>query len=163
MGYTTDFEGSVSIEPPLNADEVSFLKDFNDTRRMYRIKGPLFVLGGTYDNEDRSDVVDYNRPHGTQPGLWCKWVPSDDGTTISWDGAEKFYDSEEWMQYLIDNLLCALGETYVDEYHSGDPRLDNFTFNHVVNGKIHAQGEDPEDTWTLVVEDNIAKRVEGTV
>jgi len=27
-----------------------------------------------------------------QPGLWCQWIPSDDGTAIEWDGGEKFYE-----------------------------------------------------------------------
>lgn len=161
MGYTTDFEGAVEVEPPLNKDEISFLKDLVESRRMHRLRGPLYVLGASdhFGNEDRSDVVDYNRPAVTQPGLWCQWEPSDDGYLIHWDGNEKFYYSVEWMQYIIENLLSEAGRDYVEYHHSGDPRLDKFTFNHVVNGEIHAQGEDEDDTWKLVVKDNIVTEV----
>ena len=36
MGYTTEFEGSVSISPPLNAHEISYLRKFAASRRMDR-------------------------------------------------------------------------------------------------------------------------------
>lgn len=158
MGYHTDFSGVVSVTPPLNADEQSFLEDFNRSRRMKRVKGPLFVLGN--DDSRVLDVIDGNRPDPTQPGLWCKWEPADDGHIIQWDGAEKFYDSEEWMRFLIDNLLSEKGKEYVDKYHSGDPRLNRFTFNHTVNGMIEAQGEIEDDKWVLVVKDNVVSRKE---
>jgi hypothetical protein len=32
--------------------------------------------------------------------------------------------------------------------------LWHFTFDHVVNGTIDAQGDDPDDRWQLVVVDN---------
>ena len=44
-----------------------------------------------------------------QPGLWCQWVPSSDGTEIAWDEGEKFYNYEEWMQYLLDHFLTPWG------------------------------------------------------
>jgi hypothetical protein len=46
------------------------------------------------------DIRDYNQPPARQPGLWCNWEPTEDGTTIKWNGKEKFYDSKEWMTYL---------------------------------------------------------------
>jgi hypothetical protein len=145
MGYTTDFSGAVSIEPPLNAAEIEFLTKFAETRRMARTKGPYFVDGGgDYGQAREDDVTDYNRPPAGQPGLWCQWVPSEDGTTIAHDGGEKFYDSPEWMTYLIDHFLKpgAIADL---------PFLQK---NHIVNGVIKAQGEDMDDRWKLVVTDN---------
>lgn len=153
MGYTTDFTGKVKVEPALNADEISFLNDFNNTRHMHRVRGPLFAPADLGAGKDL-DVIDGNSPDPSQPGLWCQWVPSSDGKSISWDENEKFYCSAEWMTYLIDNLLSETGRAYVEKHHSGDTRLDNFTFNHVVNGVIKAQGEDPQDRWNLIAKSN---------
>lgn len=154
MGYTTDFTGEVTVEPPLNADEVSFLKDFNNTRHMHRVRGPLYAPGDLGAGKDL-DVIEINSPDPSQPGLWCQWVSNDEGTAIEWDQNEKFYNAAAWMTYLIDNLLSESGREYVQKHHSGDARLDSFTFDHVVNGEIEAQGEDSSDHWKLIVTDNV--------
>ncbi|MDE1673825.1 hypothetical protein [Nocardia gipuzkoensis] len=152
MGYTTDFEGSVTVTPPLNASERTYLLRFAQTRRMDRTRGPYFVDGTDGESEHGqghdSDIRDYERPPAGQPSLWCGWVPTEDGTAIEWDGVEKFRDSEVWMQYLIDHFLRSGGRA---EGHQG---FEDFTFDHVVNGVIHAQGEDSEDAWDLIVTDN---------
>jgi hypothetical protein len=137
MGYTTDFKGSISINPPLNAKEISFLKDFSESRRMARTLGPYYV------GDETSDIINHNTPSEGQPGLW---VPSDDGTVLEWDRNEKFYESAMWMKYLIDHFLkidCA-----------AKSQLVFLQANHVLNGTIEAQGEEYEDRWDLVVTDN---------
>lgn len=156
MGYTTEFEGSIQIEPPLNAQEISFLRDFNHTRRMNRTRGPLFVRGsGFYGQGNDPDIIDYNQPHPDQPGLWCQWTPNEDGTAIEWDGGEKFYDSPGWLSYIIHLLLAAPdAQWYIDQHIDEDLRLASFTCDHVLNGVIFAQGEDDEDQWELRVVDN---------
>lgn len=172
MGYTTEFSGQVNIEPPLNEHEISFLNDLSSTRRMKRTKGPLFVRGsGSFGQGRDDDVLDHNRANGEssyigepaeeengQPGLWCQWVPTDDGTTLEWDGGEKFYHAAEWMKYIVTNLLSGeSAKVYVGKHRGEDERLEHFTFDHVVNGTIHAQGEDTDDRWILVVEDSVVK------
>jgi hypothetical protein len=158
MGYTTDFDGIVSIQPPLNSDEVSFLKDLAETRRMERQKGPLFVKGtGDFGQGQDSDIRNYNAPDASQPGLWLQWVPSFDGTHLTWDGNEKFYHAEDWMAYLI-MLLSPKGKSYVKKSVAQDERLKKFTCDHTLNGVIHAQGEYSDDSWSLVVVDNNVTR-----
>ncbi|WP_068059229.1 hypothetical protein [Nocardia xishanensis] len=152
MGYTTDFEGSVTVTPPLNETERAYLLRFADTRRMDRTSGPYFVDGtdgqwGHGQGHD-SDIRDYNCPPEGQPSLWCQWVPTEDGTAIEWDGGEKFHEADVWMRYLIDHFLRSGARA------EGHPGFEGFTFDHVVNGVIHAQGEDSDDTWDLVVTDN---------
>lgn len=158
MGYTTDFTGQIAIEPPLNEAEISFLKDLAETRRMNRSNGPLFVKGeGDFGQGDGPDKVhNHNASHPSQPGLWLQWVPTDDGTALEWDQGEKFYSSQDWMKYLIVNLLSPTAIAYIDIHGpaSGDERLDKFTCNHVLNGVIEAQGEEPDDRWQLEVRDN---------
>lgn len=145
MGYTTEFDGAIKIDPPLNQAEIDFLVKFNETRRMDRTEGPYFVDGPGFMGQDNTaGVINTNRPPACQPGLWCQWRPTDDGQFIEWDGGEKFYDSLEWMRYIIDHFLKP----------GAKAPLDFLQKNHTLNGEILAQGEDIRDRWTLVVTDN---------
>lgn len=147
MGYTTDFEGRVEIEPALNAEEITYLNKFSDSRRMDRENGPYFVDGNGFAGQDHGpdEIYDHNKPHSSQPGLWCQWVPTDDGTALVWNGAEKFYEAAAWMQYLVDHFI---GSSPVAKAEL------SFLQGHVCNGTISAQGEEPGDAWLLEVRDN---------
>lgn len=151
MGYSTEFIGRVTVTPPLNAHEIAFLMEFADSRRHQRPEGPYSVRDYGYNELDREQ---YNYPPEGQPSLWCNWEPVQEGTGIAWNRAEKFYDGDIWMQYLIDHFLKAGASA------QGLPGFEEFTFDHVVNGTIGAQGEDPDDVWNLVVADNVVERVE---
>lgn len=153
MGYTTEFEGEIHVTPPLNEHEVQFLRDFAGSRRMKRTNGPLYAVPGDNHGQGGDDVIDFNNPPVGQPGLWCQWEPSDDGTTISWDGGEKFYDSPEWMKYVV-TLYTPEGREFVQAHEQEHPALKHFTFDHVFNGVIEAQGEESGDRWALLVTDN---------
>ena len=165
MGYTTDFDGELTIEPPLNEHEVQFLKDFCGSRRQRRTKGPLFAEPGDNFGQGNpyGDVLDGNHPDPDQPGLWAQWVPSDDGTTLGWDGGEKFYHSVEWMTYYIDNLLSSHAALYIQRHVDEHPSLQHFTCDHLLNGTIEARGEDSDDRWDLIVTDNVISVREYTL
>jgi hypothetical protein len=146
MGYSTYFSGSVSIEPPLEPEHLHFLQKFNETRRMARkvdpkhgVEGEWYVDGGDgvhgHGQEKEENIIDYNHPPSTQPGLWCQWRPSDDGACLEHDGGEKFYDYVEWMRYLVDNYLTPRG--------------------YLVNGQIEWDGEDSGDMGIIIVEENV--------
>lgn len=144
MGYHTEFYGAVEIYPPLNEKEKEFLQKFSNSRRMDRSRGPYYVEDTGFLSID-NDIYDYNRPPPGQPDLWCHWVPNEDGTKIQWNGAERFYHSFEWMQYLVDYFIGS------------NPLAKNelpFLEKHVVHGVIEAQGEDHNDHWYLIVENN---------
>ena len=156
MGYTTEFSGSVTIDPPLNQEENDYLRKFSDTRRMHRKNGPYFVDGtGDFGQGRDADIINFNDPPPGQPSLWCQWVPSDDGTTIEWDGGEKLYCAEEWMAYIIDHFLKPGAEAKAS--------LPFLQANHVCNGDIEAQGEDADDRWLLRVRNNKVTTHNGTV
>ena len=156
MGYTTEFHGRIKGSPPLNAKETTFLNKFASTRRMDRENGPYFVNGSGFKGQDGDDdVIDENRPPRDQPGLWCQWVASHTGKSIEWDGNEKFYDSVEWMRYIIDHFLrpdCLAKK-----------ELPFLQANHICNGEIEAQGEDLNDRWMLIVKDNVVSTMAGKV
>jgi len=146
MGYTTTFEGHIEVTPPLNAAEVEYLTQFCNTRRMLCTQGPYYVSRAGFQGQDPGPgILDYNRPPDGQPGLWCHWQPTSDGTKIVWDGGEKFYDSPSWMSYIIRHFI-------------GNKPLaaDKFPFltGHVCKGHITAQGEDHDDNWELTVANN---------
>lgn len=152
MGYTTDFTRHVKVSPPLNEDEISFLEDFNRQRHFKREGGPLSLT-----KDSAKEALDYNNTHPEIPGLWMQWVSNEDGNFIHWDGNEKFYNSPKWMEFLIDYLFSEKAREYVTYWASvegADPRLKNFTFNHIFNGTIYAQGEIKEDKWRLRVKNN---------
>ncbi len=147
MGYQTEFEGRIGIEPALNAEEIAYLLKFSETRRMDRENGPYFVDGNGFAGQDNGpdQVYNHNKPHSSQPGLWCKWAPTEDGTALEWNEHEKFYDAAEWMQYIMDHFIGSTPAAKI--------KLP-FLQGHVCNGVISAQGEEPGDAWLLGVKDN---------
>lgn len=148
MGYTTEFEGKISIHPPLNAEEIAFLTAFSESRRMDRDAGPYALAP-----DHGPGIVDHNTPPAGQPGLWCQWIPTEDGTGLVWNQAEKFYDATEWMQYLIDHFLApnalAIG------------KVPGIVGGHTLSGLVQAQGEEPDDVWHLLVVGNTAHERQG--
>lgn len=155
MGYTTEFEGSVKIDRPVDEETAKLLRGIASTRRMKRSGLPEeFGVDGEFYWEDDGDfgqsrnpkmgeIVDYNWPPRTQPGLWCQWELQDDNQTIMWDGGEKFYYYTEWMEYLISRIL--------------EPR------GYVVNGEITWAGEESGDVGKIKVVNNNVKEIEGRI
>lgn len=142
MGYTTEFNGKFNLNKKLDKETHEFLTKLATTRRMkrklppeYGIEGEFYVDGAGYAGQDREDsIVDYNKPPSTQPGLWCQWIPTHDGTAIEWDGSEKFYHYVDWIKYIIDKVLAPRGYS--------------------LSGVVDWRGEDWSDTGTIVVRDN---------
>lgn len=150
MGYTTDFFNQrLKLNKQLSLDDKTFLDKLNETRRMarnvgpeYGVEGEFYVDGEGFMGQDReTNIIDYNVPPKTQPGLWCQWKPTDDGRGLEWDGGEKFYDYVEWLEYIINWLK---------------PR------GYVLNGSVDWQGEDSDDRGTITVVDNVVStRAQG--
>lgn len=159
MGYTTDFDGDICIEPPLNEKEIKYINMFNETRRMNRENGPYYVGGtGDFGQDEEADIINYNSPDDSQPGLWCGWCTDEEGNYIRWDGGEKFYNSLEWMQYIIDHFL---GENPLAKLNN--PEHFDFLQGHTLDGDIYAQGEESDDQWKLEVRNNVVTEKQGTV
>lgn len=81
MGYTTEFEGSVTITPPLTAAMVAKFNGYAEER--HDTDGP------------------------TKYAVHCDWRVNAEGTEIAWNGAEKFYDGAAWMAWMIDRYVPA--------------------------------------------------------
>ena len=151
MGYTTYFDGAFTVTPPLNEHEISYLNEFASTRRMERER--QFYVG-----DDKSDVINHN-DSGSQPGLWCQWVPTIDGESIVWDEGEKFYYPNGWLDYIIRHFLTPQSPEALSLKLAQDERFAHFTFDHSVTGVVKAQGEDSDDVWALVAVNNVTESV----
>lgn len=158
MGYTTDFEGSFVLDTALSFAQMEFLKEFSETRRMERNVKKIKTLpkeqknhkmlklldevglgleyyGGTgsFGQDHDDSIIDFNSCVGF-PGLWCQWVPNEDGTAIEWNGSEKFYEYVKWIEYIIKHFLTPWGK--------------------VLNGEVTWQGEKNSDMGKIVIKDN---------
>jgi hypothetical protein len=71
-----------------------------------------------------------------------------------WNDAEKFYEAEAWMEYIIDH--------FVGPNPLAQSELP-FLKGHTINGTISADGEESDDFWKLRVTDNVVSRIEGRV
>jgi hypothetical protein len=83
---------------------------------------------------------------GAQPGLWCQWKPTDDGTLIVWDGGEKFYEYIPWIQYLIDNFLTRWGRVLHGDVEWRGEEYDDRGRIVIIESKVFIQH--PKDVWT---------------
>lgn len=127
MGITTSFEGSFNLDHRLSPEHSAYLKQFSQTRRMkwsvslledradpvreavglpLGPEGSFFVGGESRPIWKGGDpaISDHNQPPIGQPGLWCLWVPTEDGRAIVWNGGDKFYSYTDWLEYLIKSL-----------------------------------------------------------
>ena len=165
MGYTTDFDGSMEISPPLTPEQVSYINKFSETRRMKRDpekasklpdplreavglpigeEGGYFVGGYGFGGQDKDDsIIEYNTPPAGQHGLWCHWVISGDGTGLEWDYGEKFYEFELWLEYIQVHFLTPWGSK--------------------LNGEIHWQGEEWDDRGIIYASDGRTEAVLSTI
>lgn len=158
MGYSTMFLGRFRITPPLTGSQRDYLRAFSDTRRVTRDPArllnardplrqaaglPLGAEGCYFVGPDTSQlrqrhprsILDDNRPPASQPGLWCQWAPDERGAFLSWDGAEKFYNYLEWLEYLIEHFLKPWGRS--------------------VSGDVRWQGDDDADIGTIKIRANV--------
>lgn len=168
MGYTTDFTGRFDLDRPLATEHAAYLAKFSDTRRMQRDAtktakrpdpvraavglpvgddGGYFVgaIGFAGMDEERSvvanDILEFNNPPAGQPGLWCQWVPTEDGRGIEWNGTEKFYFYVEWLEYLIAHFLTPWGYS--------------------LSGVVEWQGEESSDSGRIIVKKNVVRTIKA--
>lgn len=105
MGYTTRFKGCFTVDPPMSAQQIVAIQRLCAVDKMK------------------------DMPPGA-PDAWCQWCPTLDGCQIEWDGGEKFYLYDEWINWIARNILAP----------------------GTLSGRVEYQGEDLEDRGALVVQ-----------
>ena len=118
MGYTTEFEGEFTITPPLQDGDHFHLEK---------------VLGGSRKIEGAPEA---------HWGGGCDWEADEEGKTLSWNEAEKFYDYIPWIKCLAKNFF--------------EPR------GYKLNGDVRWSGEDMTDIGVISIKDNVVTVKEGT-
>jgi len=158
MGYSTNFTGSFSLDRKLDPETEKLLHNLNVSRRMKRDISKLAQIKGICESEaikkwgsqgqfyfDKTDIwitadgsiIDQNCPPEGQPSLWCNWMYNKFGSSIEWDGNEKFYHYIEWIRYLITHVLEPKG--------------------YILNGLVEWEGEDSDDRGRIIINANIVK------
>lgn len=135
MGYSTDFHGKLEIEPPLNEAEIAFLTRFFDADQS---------RDRQWGNSDLPEYIDFTPPDYSN---YCDLTVTVDGKYLQWNGSEKTYQLEQWVQIVIDHFLSPNAKA--------KEKFPLLEANHIVNGTLLAQGEDIKDRWKLVVTNNV--------
>lgn len=160
MGYNTNFSGSFDLDEPLTKEQIAYLTEFSRTRRMKRdleciekindllrlaVGLQIGIDGGYYvaSDTDDSSVINYNHPPEGQPGFYCQWIPSEDGTYISWDGGENFSEYVEWIEYIIEHFLKPWGK--------------------ILNGGVEWEGNSSDDLGKIVIKNNLVESKIGRI
>lgn len=112
MGYTTKFKGEIRIDPCPTDDMIELVNEIPNIR-----------------HDDKK-----------YPGIWCQWIINSN-KKLEWDGAEKFYNYVEWLEYLIENIFAPRG--------------------YKLDGRIRFQGERFLDTGIIYVKDNEVRKIYG--
>lgn len=163
MGFTTKFVGEFILDRELDNETFRLLQNLAKTRRVsrdtsvlvrkeniseqdvlekYGTEGEFYFSDksghilekGIYKRVKDETVLNRNLPPSSQPGLWCGWVPSEDRKKIVWNGLVKFYESVEWIEYIINRILSPKG--------------------YDINGEMKCFGEEPADVWEIHIKDN---------
>lgn len=108
MGYTTTFSGVFYFNKPLTPQIIEKLR--------------------TLEGMDGRDFED-DRPQG-----YCQWNLTRDLKGLTWDGAEKFYDYIEWLEWIIKRILKPA-------------KIE-------INGAVEYQGEFVGDCGAIIVKAN---------
>lgn len=114
MGYTTTFNGSLKFTKELSAKELAYLSQF--------------INGTTIQPE-------WINPQNIRGYMQFELTKDFDG--IKWDGSEKFYDSVECVNIIIDNMKAQFPDFGLEGY-------------------LECQGEDYADIWMLAIADGKA-------
>lgn len=157
MGYDTNFDGSIDIQPALSKELTDYIRQFSNIRhfkrdisKIHELNGGLglsFCLNGNpgedgcfyIGNDLKTDLVSVSNDE-VLDGLsyWCDFTVKPDGTKILWTQAGKTRCGLEWVTFMINHLIAPFG--------------------HVCNGKFECQGDNFDDKWEICVENNEVTR-----
>lgn len=144
MAYSIDYIGHISVFPPLNEAEFSFLTAFCESTH---------ELGmAKYDVSDNpraphpaGAVRALERPNDL-PGVFCPWLPSCTGRcfVIPNDGSDR-RDAAVWLEFLIDHFLKPGAQAS----RSGIEEFASFAFDHRVDAVVAAHRSDSGALWLI--------------
>ncbi len=161
MGMNTQYLGALTIVPPLNPEETTWLRAFAQTHRELHPDDPYAVPMNP--RAEYATLTDDSPPHwpaasaraaAVPPLARCDWQPTISGTHLRWVEMEKSNTAEIEIAYLIDHFLRPGALAASDDR----PDFADFTFDHVVNGIIAGERDDGR-LFLLNVTDNEVREV----
>lgn len=170
MGYSTDFEGKLKIEPALKQEQINYINKFSETRRMKRNaqiaaglpdpvrleaglpighEGAYYVgASGDFGQEKDASIIDYNRPPGNEDMVSIGKIDIDKTQPSLWcqwvvseDGTELSWDGGEKFYRYVQWLEYLILHFFSE-------------WGVKLNGEISWRGEDSGDEGTIIVENN---------
>lgn len=119
MGYSTSFNGKINFDRVLTVSELRELEAL-----------------ANYSLQDE----EFKKYADSWPQSYLQWSPTEDGQSLEWNGAEKFYDYVEWLEWLMDYYFTPKGIQ--------------------CNGEMVWQGEEIGDIGKITVDNNVVKSQE---
>jgi hypothetical protein len=98
--------------------------------------GIQFDKPDSFGQTKTPDVLDYNRPPGSQPSLWCMWGTDEAGEELTAESG-KSYEYRDWLEYLIERFFVPWG--------------------YALNGTVEWRGEDDDDRGRMILEDSVLR------
>ena len=122
MGYTTKFTGKFMLNKPMSLSHAALIEKVNRDEIM------------------AADWPDLPGDAGrTQPKGYFQWTVSKDRRSIEWDGSEKFYYYDEWLQWLVDKFLTPWGYSISGEVAYQGETTNDLGILKIVGGKVVKQ------------------------
>jgi len=126
VGYNTNWDGYFVIEPKLSQEHYDHIEKFCNTR-----------------HEDKNGKMLYRNYGISTVHCDLQLHSISTATILRWNGSEKTYNLEKWVEYLIKNFFKPNG--------------------YKLNGEMTWQGEGPDDRGKVVVKDNKLEIKQGRI
>lgn len=132
MGYTTEFQGVLTLTPALKMEQYA----------------KLCAL----ESDEFSSANELKEAKVKAPVGYCQWIPTKDGKGLEWNGGEKFYEYTEWLEYICSALDAWGVKANGTITWKGEDRNDIGTIT-VTDNKVVAEKDDivPKGTSKLDV------------
>lgn len=153
VGFDTKYLGFLTITPPLNEDEVTWLRAWaewigvSDRDDLYDVPpNPRAAVAALFDRSAHGAVAS----SALAPRAVGDWRVGTDGTFLRWEEQERSNNGELCISFLIDHFLRdgALAAS------SGHPAFTRFTFDHELDGVIAAERNDLSQLYLIEVARN---------
>lgn len=135
MGYTTTFDGVFHFNKVPTIELIDTINNFSRTRHNYEEFPSIWcqwVIGKQYAEAGEYNVNCVLTPeHSMKTPYEC--ISGE--LVLGWNGYEKFYKAEKWLEYLINVFFKPNGYS--------------------ITGNVHYQGEKKNNVGELTVIDNI--------
>ena len=155
MGNSTEYLGSLRIDPPLNPQETAWLRAYRRSARSLQTDPYEVPVNPGVIPADHPLVQQVghgyafsaaSRSGGPSP---CDWQPGPHGRRLRWVSREKSNNAIPTLRFLIDHFLRPGAHAQSD----GRREFAAFSFDHVVSGIVAAERDDGE-LFLIVAEDN---------